>query len=496
MRKAHLLMAALVLAAAAGTAFARLDIERYRALREAERYQIDVADKLEQKRAWKDALAEYEKFINLYVDSAAAPYAQYMISLCDENLNQVNVAVKEYKAVLTYFPDSPEAPLAAFALGRCYGRSGEMEMAAQQYLQTATRYREHAIAGNALWEASGIYLNRDLYEKAVELRRTLVDAYPKSERFPDAVDWLVDHYLFRAGDVSAARAVNRLRRSPVEAECHMAQRCYDRAWRLYQREGKKEEGTKGFDQAVALMQGVVQQFPGDKPRVLEALGLIAQSYRYSDRPDAATTAFERLMKEFPDQDNWREHYARSLEERGQWPQARLEFTRFQDKARGAFQAAESWHRQRKVAEAEEAYLRVIQEYPAQAKISLYRIGDLHRHVSHDYEKAINAYRQSEYSPPQHLFRIGESFSAMKNYTMAIQTYQEIIGFFESSAPEALWRIGLCYEDRKEPKDVENAIASFKRICDLYPGSGASSNAHQRLESKYKIPYTGGGIKKE
>ena len=59
----------------------------------------------------------------------------------------------------------------------------------------------------------------------------------------------------------------------------------------------------------------------------------------------------------------------------------------------------------------------------------------------------------------------------------------------------MWRSGLCYERRNQEGDKERAIATFKRVLDLYPGSAQSSQAHQRLESKYKVTYTGGGMKK-
>ena len=479
----------------AAEAFARLDTQRYGELREAERYQMDVAEKLYHDRKWENAQTEYEKFINLYLKSSSAPYAQYMVAACCENRNLVNQAIKEYKAVLSYFPESPEAPYASFAIGRCQVKCGEQELAVQQFVQVMNQFPKEPVAGDALWEASEIQLQRDLYEKAFELRRRLVDSSPKSSKFNPAVDWLVDHYLFKADDLEAARAVCKMRRSGAEAERHLAQRRYDRGYWLFVNQGKKDEGRKAMDKAVELYEGIIEQFAKDKRHVKDAMGMVAQCYRYSGRADKAYEAYERLLTAFPDEDDWRQHYALCLEDNGKWSDARVQFMRFKNKARGAMQTAESYHRQRKVAEAEEAYRKVVNEFPEQAKYALYRLGNLHQNVSGDFDKAINAYRQSEYNPPEYMFRIGECHEGWKKYDLALKDYQEIVGFFKPQAPEAMWRSGLCYERRNQEGDKERAIATFKRILDLYPGSGQSSQSHQRLEDKYKITYTGGGVKK-
>jgi tetratricopeptide (TPR) repeat protein len=488
--------ACLLLTFAAGAAFARLDTQRYGELREAERYQMDVAEKLANERKWESAQAEYEKFINLYLKSASAPYAQYMIAACCESRNLINQAIKEYKAVVSYFPESPEAPYAAFAIGRCHSKCGEPELAVQQYVAVMNQFPKEPVAGDALWEASEIQLQRDLYDKAFELRRRLVDSSPKSARFNQAVDWLVDHYLFRADDLDAARAVGKLRRSGAEAERYLAQRRYDRGHWLFNNQSKKDEGRKAMDKAVELFEGIIEQFPKDKRHVKDAMGMVAQCYRFSGRAEKAFENYERLLQAFPDDDDWRQHYANCLEDNGKWSEARLQFMRFKNKTRGSMQIAESYFRQRNVPEAEAAFMKVVAEFPEQAKHALYRIGNLHQHHSGNYEKAINAYRQSEYSPPDYLFRIAECHEAWKKFDLALKDYQEIVGFFKAQAPEAMWRSGLCYERRNQEGDKERAIATFKRVLDLYPGSGQSSQAHQRLEDKYKITYTGGGVKKE
>ena len=64
---------------------ARLDemsLDRWKKLREVERYQLKIAEKYYGEKKWKVALAEYEKYLTLYEDSEGAPYSQLKWSLC------------------------------------------------------------------------------------------------------------------------------------------------------------------------------------------------------------------------------------------------------------------------------------------------------------------------------------------------------------------------------------------------------------------------------
>ncbi len=489
----YLVLGLLFIALAVRLAPARLDNERYGELREAERYQMDVAEKLYREGKYKDALGEYEKFITLYVESLGAPYAQYMIAACKYNLKKVNSAVKEYKAVLTYFPDAPEAPLSAYAIGNCYRNNGEPEEAVQQYLEVVKTWPEHPIAGDALWFASEIQIERGLNEKAIEIRRRLVETYPKSGYFNTAVDWLVEYYLYEQDNIPAARAICSLRREPLNTEQHLAERLYNHGYYLYNRYNKRTSGAQAMDKAVELYQGIMKQFADDAEAVKQARTMIAVCYRYSGRNAEARQGYEALLKDLPQDDGIRKGYASFLEESDQWDEARLQFLKLKDKEEGAWQMAQSYHRQRKISAAEEAYLRVVKDFPKRAQLALYTLGGMHHGITRNYEKAINAYRQSEYRPPEYLFRIGECFVAWEKYGEAIRTYTEIVGFFENHAPEAMWRIASCYEARGGEGDTESAIATLRKICDRFPKSRQASYAHQRLETHYKITYTGGGV---
>ena len=119
-------MALVVLAAAItpSASAARLDqmsLDRWKKLREVERYQLKIAEKYFGEKKWKVALAEYEKYLTLYEDSEAAPYSQLKWSLCQRELRKLNTAIKEgFQSVLDYWPESPEPTASMYFIGQPY----------------------------------------------------------------------------------------------------------------------------------------------------------------------------------------------------------------------------------------------------------------------------------------------------------------------------------------------------------------------------------------
>jgi len=493
-RAATLLVLVLALAGLGTPARARrirrLDIERYARLREAERYQIDVADKLFERQKWEAALREYEKYLRLYgVESVGTPYAQLRIAQCHANARRLNQAIREYAALLKVFPKSPEAPEASYAMGRCHMAVGEPKKAVAQYEATVATYPKSPRAGDALWELAALQKDR-----RVAYWARIVDDYRDSRHRLDAARRLVDHYLFAEKNVGAARAVYVKVRGGAETERYLAGRCHEHArWLYHYHKDKRKEALEWMKRAAALYEALPGKFPRSR-YAREAERMIPVLYQDCGQSDKAVKAYRDYLKTHPDDDGERRNFGRMLERLGRWDDARAEYRRFKDAAAGAFEAAQSFHRQRRVKEAEAAYMAVVEKHPNYAKTALYHLGELHVYVSGDYAKAITAYNRSEYNPPQYLFRVGYAYERWGKFTEAINTYRQIQNFFKNDKPEAMWREALALERRKQKGDVNAAIRRLKALCDQFPRHRRSSDAHQRLEHQYHIPYTGGGAK--
>ena len=73
---------------------------------------------------------------------------------------------------------------------------------------------------------------------------------------------------------------------------------------------------------------------------------------------------------------------------------------------------------------------------------------------------------------------------------SIYLYRQIMGD-KANASWALLEIGRTYEEAGKKDD---AIKTFKLVCDRFPKSGEGSWAHAHLNDKYKISVTLGGAK--
>ena len=129
----HILLSIGLLLSAAGLRaeldyLEQISVETFAKMREVERFQIKVAEKLYLKGEYKAAASEYEKFLTLYERSTAAPYAQLMWSHCLVKQRKVYTAIKDgFQSVVDYWPESHEAMLAGFLIGHSYQSAGELQ---------------------------------------------------------------------------------------------------------------------------------------------------------------------------------------------------------------------------------------------------------------------------------------------------------------------------------------------------------------------------------
>jgi tetratricopeptide (TPR) repeat protein len=109
-----------------------------------------------------------------------------------------------------------------------------------------------------------------------------------------------------------------------------------------------------------------------------------------------------------------------------------------------------------------------------------------------HKQAIGHYRQCTNFPSNYR-EMAMCHRRLKNYGEAIVLYGQIMGGAPKSAPWALLEIGLTQEQAGQK---EKAISTFRQVCKRFPKDRHASQAHARLQSKYKITVTLGGAKDE
>ncbi|MFM7038621.1 MAG: tetratricopeptide repeat protein, partial [Planctomycetaceae bacterium] len=127
-----------------------MPIERWKELREAERYQLQIAEKYYREQNWKIAAAEYEKFLTLHEKSTGASFAQMKWSICQVRLKKLNTAIKDgFQSVIDYWPESPDAITSAYHIGLTWKEMGEIKLARKAYQQVLQKYPQAAVAAFA-----------------------------------------------------------------------------------------------------------------------------------------------------------------------------------------------------------------------------------------------------------------------------------------------------------------------------------------------------------
>ncbi len=515
-----------------------MSIERWKQLREAERYQLQVAEKFYREHQYKVAADEYEKFLKLYEKSEGAPYSQLKWSHCQVHLRKQNAAIKDgYQSVLDYYPDSPEAPIAAMLIGRTYKDMGDTKLAKKAFGKAISTYPKHFAAVLARLELVEIAEKENDSATRVNLLRELTYDVerkgPASNPCVDAARQLA-RLSFHAGNFEEGLKALATTCKEEELPHHlMAHNHGHLPWILeWMTNGNADEMTKKNAEKLAdasagwlkTQAGNLLQNEKTKPRGVDCWYAIADIRGHARQPDKQKAVYEEMLKILGDSDPTLGRFANFFKSQGKFNEARAIMARFKDATEGQGQIAQSFVDEKKYDKAVEIYRKLALtdqksapkwlqaaamawrhgQKPDQA-IAIYRelltsdannANEYHFQIaetlyySHRWKDCIQAYRGTDRFPHNY-WHMAAANRQLKQYDEAIALYQQIMGASAPNAPQALLEIGYTHEqaDRKEA-----AIKTFKAVCDKFPKTGEGSRAAAHLNDKYKIPVTLGGAK--
>ncbi|MCE9534265.1 MAG: tetratricopeptide repeat protein, partial [Planctomycetes bacterium] len=514
-----------------------MSLERWAKLKEAERYQLNVAEKLYREKHYKVAGDEYEKFLKLYDKSEGAAFAQLKWSHCQIEQRKLNSAIKDgYQSVIDYFPESPEAPIAALLIGRTYQSMGDTKLAKKAFFKTVSTYPKHF--------------------SAVMARLDLVDIAAK-ESDPDAQTTLLKELTFdveRKGPtvdpcVNAARLLARLQFNAANFEDGikaLGTTCKEEDLPstmmhpaygglpaiLLQLSGSMDEPTKKrseklADAAAAWLKTQVTAKLADpklKPKAVETWYLVADVRHAARQPEKEKAVLDEMNGATPVDDVLLGRIALWFKENKQMEKARATYAKFKDAAEGQGQIAASFMDEKQYDKAVEIYRRLAVGDPKTAPKWLtaaawaYRQGgkpdqaiavyqellvadapkapEYHFQIAETlfrasrWKESITAYRGTDHFP-QNYQNMAMANRQLKQYDEAISLYTQIMS---SSAPNASWALYQIAATHEQAGRAEEAIKVFKQVCDKFPKTQEGSNAHSHLNQKYKISVTLGGAK--
>jgi tetratricopeptide (TPR) repeat protein len=531
--KFAILIATLVALAAAVPASAatldELSLERWAKLREAERFQMNIAEKYYREGNWKVALSEYEKFLSLYEESEGAPYAQLKWSLCQVQLRKPNAAIKDgFQSVIDYWPDSEDAVAASYLIGSAYKTMGEPKLAKKAYANVLTRHPKHLVATLARVDLIDIARVEDDTARRVALWKELTF---DTERVGEAANHcatasreLATH-SFLTGAFADGVAALATTYAEADVPFQMVEHARTPISNLTAQDDTKPTGQKVADQAIAWLR---EKLPADtatdenKALARQVSYRIAEIQAAARRADEVPQTYEKIIQQFGADDDTLGRLGYWYRTQAKYDEARATYNRFTNQVAALEQVAQSYREERRYDDGVKVYLQLAGLDPAQAikwqsmaayacreagkcdeAVTIYtglitadaehannwqyQIGETYRAFGR-HRDAIAAYQNSDIFPESYQ-QMGWCYRALGEYKEAISLYQQIIAGHEPTAPWALTQIGYTYEQAGEK---ENAIKALQRVCRKYFKTPYASEAHAYLNDKFNIRVTLGG----
>ena len=526
----------LILVAAHPLAAANLDemsLDRWKKLREVERYQLQIAEKYYREKKWKVALAEYEKYLALYERSEAAPYSQLKWSICQRNLRKLNTAIKEgFQSVIDYWPESPEAIASAYFIGQTYKSMGEIRKAKQAYRRVIADHPRHLVAVYAINDLVDITtIEKDPKTRVTLWKRLTFDTRRTRETngiCQNASRSLASHLFYQVAFDDGVKALETTYGEGTSLTSHVTAYVRGPVSGLTGDTKSRLKGIKLADLAVAFVRRRVpdeRETKEQKAAARQHWYWVAQIEESSRRDKRVEATFAEIQKRFGTDDEVLGTLAAWYRRRGRYDEARKVYARFENKIEGNNQVAVSyrdqgkfdpcilawrrnlaidadnvirWHSNiahcyhhyaRKFDKAIAVYQDLLKLDVEHTQTWLWNAATAYRDWGKDKE-AIGFYRQCTNFPSNYQ-QMAMCHRRLKQYNEAVLLYNQIIGGAAGQAPWALLQIGYT---REQAGQKEQAIKTFQQVCKRFPKRGEASQAHAHLQNKYKISVTLGGAK--
>lgn len=514
----------------------QLSLKRYPQVREAERYQLKIADQLYDKGEWKAAADEYEKFVTLYEKSAVASYCQMKWAICQVNLKKTNTAIKEgFQTVIDYWPDSPDATASAYYIAYSLRSMGEVKKAKAAYKDVLQKYEtseaaayaardlaemaaseKDAAAQRAMWKRLTFDTKRDdqyVAQLCLNASRDLAATSFTEGAFDDGVKALATTYnpadlpqqtlslvlsplRTLAGDAKTAAQADKLadraiawfkEQAPQDvaepAKKDAARRCWYAMADVHAALNRKPQVAQTYEQ-------IIQQFGAIDDTLLR----LGEWHKSVNDYELARAVFGRLE----DKLNGKYQIAHSFRQQKNFPEATRAFRQLSaddqpQQYRWIGEEGHTWrHYAQNYGEAIKIYAELVQKDVEHLDTWLFALADAHHHAG-QYKEAIQFYRQCSTNYPDTHFRMASCHRALKEYNEALLVYGGIIRSEKNHAPSAQLESARVFEEQGQK---EKAILAFQKVCKEYPTSGPASTAHAHLQTNYKITVTLGGAKKD
>lgn len=525
---------ALAISLFANAAFAQgkideMSLDRWKVLREAERHQMNVAEKYYRERQYKIALGEYEKFVTLYEKSEGSSFAQFKWAICQIHLKKLNTAISDgFQTVIDYWPESADAPNAAYYIGRCQKEMGEPKKAKKSYQQVVSKYETSLAAVYSLSDLIDIAdLEMDVESKVATWRKMVYDIKrtggDANNLCVQASIQLATHYFSVGQPVDGAASIATTWKDN-SFPYHLWYYCRTPISQLAADAKTKDKADKSADGCVAAIR---ERIPTDvtkeedKKNARDWSYYIADIHAYSRRDDKAIEAYQAILKLYGPDDTTLQRFGDWYKSVQKYDEARKIYSQFAVRTEGLNQIAYSYRQQLKYDDA-------VAHYKQAAALDSQNIPKWNEQIAaayreaHRWKESIDTYTENlkidAANTEKWLWLIGHTQREGGMYKEAIGTFRQCTNFPEntkwmawchrqlkewneavilygqvtSSVPDAPWALYQIAQVREASGDNEAAIKAYQTVCKKFPKDGHAAQAHAHLQTKYKINVTLGG----
>ena len=511
-----------------------MPIERWKDLREAERYQMQIAEKYYREQNWKIAAAEYEKFLTLHEKSTGASFAQMKWSICQVRLKKLNTAIKDgFQSVIDYWPDSPDAMTSAYHIGLTWKEMGEIKPAKKAYQQVLQKYPQAAVTAFAAIDLIDIATLENDNQTLTTLWKKLTHETTRTNDTRGVCENASRQYagflLQNNGISDAVKALSTTYPEPSPFVDQFVSLSVGAINQLMADQKTVPQGEKLSDDAASHIRTLMPtavSVPEQKAFTHKCWFAIADLYAASKRTDKTEETFKLALEKVGRSDEVLSRYAQWYKSQKQFEQARQLYATLENKIEGQAQIGYSFREQLKYPEAVAVFQQLAVADAERPFHWLSEAAITHRHA-HEWTQAIAIYQELMAKDVDHTddwlwnmgitqrdggmlkeaigtFRQCNNFPnnynemagchrALKEHNEAIVLYNQVAGTDENWAPWALIQIAYTREEATQP---ELAIKSFQQVCKRFPKNQYASQAHAHLQTKYKITVTLGGAKDE
>ena len=506
-----------------------MSLDRWAKLREAERYQLNIAEKYYREQNWKVAQAEYEKFMSLYEMSEGAPYAQLKWSHCLVQLRKVNTAIKDgYQSVIDYWPESPEAIASSYMIAHCYKTTGDTKPAKKAYQAVLSSHPKHLVAVLSRVDLIDIARVEGDASRRVALWKELTyETDRKGEAARHCVEASRDLavHSFQSGAFAEGLKSLATTYNPQQLPAQVMVLVSNPLSQLTSQSDSKPKGEKVADDTIAWLR---TQMPEDlKDEAQKALAkarwfYIADVHIAARRPEKVPEVYDQMQKLLGADDAILGRLAAWYKSQNRRDEARAAFNRFVNQVEGQSQIALMFREEKKFDQAVGIYQNLIDVDKDRAVQWQSTIATTYREASKP-DQAVAIYQQLLVDDAKNAngwqwqialiyrdfgrlreavgaFRLCTNFPeayqqmawchrGLKEYKEAILLYNQILATHPASASWALLQIGYTHEQAGEK---DSAIKMLQQVCNRYPKTPQASEAHAHLNDKYKITTTLGG----